>query len=216
MAIFERTEAKHSKSKYIQQTYEVQKNQMNLSEIDKKVLFDEILERIKSQSYDYSRIKNKKLHTSLFFDVENPSNVFIPLFNYFDNTVNWIRTNIYSSIQLTQKFKFYEANKNILDSDKIYELFANGKIKNLVLESDKKYKYNEALNIQVVVEVLYKKRIYFLIKLVIDNQNKYTIIPIESALRVRGDNIFRTDPHGNNLDCKVLEDKQRYKIVSFE
>lgn len=31
MAIFERTEVKHSKSKYIQQTYEVQKNQMDLN-----------------------------------------------------------------------------------------------------------------------------------------------------------------------------------------
>lgn len=186
-----------------------------------KTMFEEILGRIKSQSYDYSKRNSNKsqkkyLQTSLFFDVENPSDIFIPLFNYFDDTVSWYRTNIYNPMQLTQKYKFYGAYKDILDSDTICELFISGKIKNLILSSDVSYSYNQALNIQIVNEILYTKRIYFLIKLVIDNQNKHTIIPIESALKVRGDNIFRTDTHGNNLDSKVMEDDKRYKIVSFD
>lgn len=185
-------------------------------EIDNKKLFEKILELIKNESYSYNRIKDDTLYTSLFFDIENPSDIFIPLFNYFDDTVSWYKTNIYSPIQLTQKYKFYGAYKDIFDSDKILELFLTGRVKNLILKSDKDYKHNEAFNIQIAIEILYTKRIYFLIKLVIDNQNKYTIIPINGALSVRSDNIFRTDPHGNNLDNKVLEDKQRYRIVSFQ
>ena len=193
-----------------------EKTATSYSELDNQTLFKEISGRIKSQSYDYSRTNNKNLYTSLFFDVENPSDIFVPLFNYFDDTVSWYRTNIYNPIKLTQKYKFYGAYKDILDSDAICELFENGKIKNLVLESDKDYKYNKAFNIQIINEVLYKKRIYFLINLVIDNQNEYTIIPIEGALSVRGDNVFRTDQHGNNLDSKVMEDGKRYKIISFQ
>jgi len=211
MAIFEKAE-----TQYIKQNYKAQKVQMNLNKLDNKILFKDILGRIKSQSYDYSRTNDKNLYTSLFFDAENPSDIFLPLFNYFDDTVSWYRTNIYNPIKLTQKYKFYGAYKDILDSDAICELFENGKIKNLVFHSNKDYNYNKVLNIQIVNEVLYKKRIYFLINLVIDSQNKYTIIPIEGALRVRGDNIFRTDPYGNNLDSKVMEDKKRYKIISFQ
>lgn len=216
MAIFEKAETKHTKPKYIKQTYKAQKIPMDLKVSGNKKLFEEILGRIKSQSYDYSRIKDKNLYTSLFFDVENPSNIFVPLFNYFDDTVNWLRTDIYNPIQLTQKYKFYGAYKNILNSEQIYELFESGKIKNLVLTSNPNYKYNQDFNIQIAVEVLYKKRIFFLIKLVIDNQHKYTTIPIESALRVRGDNIFRTDLHGNKLDSQIIEDNKRYKIISFD
>jgi len=196
-------------------------NEVNLSN---KVLFKEILARIESQSYNYSarngkRSRNmlkKSFNTSLFFDDANPSNIYVPLFNYFENTVSWYRTNIYNPIRLTKQYKFYGAYKDILDSDTICELFINGKIKNLVLSSGHRYSYNPALNIQIVDEVLYTKRIYLLIHIVIDNQNKYTIIPIEGALSVRGDNIFRTDPHGNNLDGNVLEDKKRYQIFSFD
>lgn len=188
-------------------------------------LFSSITKRIYDQSYDYSdRRKFKRVYskdqyfnTSLFFDTKNSKEVYIPLFNYFDRNVNWLKTNLLDTIKLTKANKFFGAYKNIFNENQMKDLFLNGNVQNLTIPINPRNSliYNSDFNIHIIDEVLHTKRIRFLIGIESNNQVQYTTIPIEGALRVRGDNIFRTDSHGNSLSNEMPDSNERYKIVSF-
>lgn len=201
----------------------VNENQDFVNTFQREKIFDEIITRIEEQSYSYSyrnkkhHIKGRSLHSSLFLDNNDSLIVYIPLFNYFDMKIHWLKTNINEPIRLTKKNKFFGAYENIFQDDKIKEMFYANEIKNLEISpSCSGLGKNYNLSILIIDELLYRKGIYFSFKIIVNDEIKYTRIPIESALRVRGDNIFRTDEHGNELLEQLPVEDKRYRIGSFD
>ena len=74
-------------------------------------IFYKIEDKIKNQTYnessrngnrikDLNYLRQDSFSTSLFYEIKDTSQVFIPLFNYFDYKTNWLKVNITETIKL--------------------------------------------------------------------------------------------------------------------
>jgi hypothetical protein len=129
-----------------------------------------------------------------------------------------LKTNINEPIRLTKQNKFFGAYENIFQADKIKEMFFANEIKNLEISpSCSGFSKNYNLSMLIIDELLYSKGIDFSFKVILNGKIQYTWIPIEGALSVRGDNIFRTDEHGNKLSEQLIfVENKRYRLCSLD
>jgi hypothetical protein len=204
----------------------VDTNKYFVNTSDKNKIFNEIITRITGQSYNYSyrnmnkkyHMKGRSLHSSIFLDNNDSSIVYVLLFNYFDKKIHWLKTNINEPIRLTKQNKFFGAYENIFQADKIKEMFFANEIKNLEISpSCSGFSKNYNLSMLIIDELLYSKGIDFSFKVILNGKIQYTWIPIEGALSVRGDNIFRTDEHGNKLSEQLIfVENKRYRLCSLD
>lgn len=184
-------------------------------------IFNDIVQRIEQQSYSYSEQKNckgkKLLNTSIFYEKNKDGFYYIPVFNWFDTEVSWIKINSLLPIELDSKYSYNKYPE--ITKTEMLKKFLNQEVENLVISKDTVTKADitdfNSHTIYIINEVLYKKRSYIVIHCKVNSKDKWIKIPIESSLSGRGNKILRNDEHGNEfLDSPVEEDK-RYKVYKF-
>ncbi len=187
---------------------------------NKEKYFQQIVDRITSQSYSYSdrNAYGKCGKISSVFIEKNNDSVFyyMPLFNYFEQQVSWVKVNAFMPIQLNKKFTFFNGY-DIFTQDDILQKFVDGSIQNLVIAKKmiKPFTINNTspdYAIYILNEVLYTKRIYLVLHFVVGSEERWVEIPIEGALSTRGYNILRTDEHGNHFSKEKYIEDNRFKI----
>ena len=192
-----------------------------MTRIEKNKLVD-IVKRIREQSYSYSYRnsygKNGKV-SSIFIEYDkNITYFYIPIFNWFEQEIIWIKVDSSKPIYISQKYSYFKHPQfSITDMEEKLEL---GLIKNFTFSKDNIEKTNlnklSETALYILDEVLYTKGIFIVICFQVYDRREWVNIPIEGALSGRGKETLRTDEHGNHFSKSVFDETKRYKIYQIK
>lgn len=215
MAIFENYES--TNKRYMSKSTYVTKQTQ-----DSDISFDDIVNRIESQSHSYSNRNSAGeggKESSIFIEkIDKDIFYYIPLFNYFDREATWIKVDGSLPIKISKAYSYYL--HEVFTKDEINKKLKNGYIENFIISKETVNKVDLSISqcngaIYILNEILYSKKIYFVICFEVYGVKKWVKIPLEGALSTRGKDTLRTDEHGNDFSGNQYIRNERYETYEI-